>query len=173
MPAQNSGKSLIKKLFAQNEGVLRSFFRRRIRAKGDAQDLTQEVYLRMLRVSETEVLRNPEAYLYTVARNLVKEQAVLERQQKTWIDVESPQVEVELADLPVLEEAVDAEHRQQRLGEVLGQLPAKCQAAVLMQYREGLSYAEIAARLGISSNMVKKYLVQALAHCRKRMARMA
>jgi RNA polymerase sigma-70 factor (ECF subfamily) len=161
---------LIGKLFTQNERVLHSFFRRRIRSKGDAQDLTQEVYLRILRVSETEVLRNPEAYLYTVARNLVKEQAVLERQQKAQIDVESPQAEAELADLPVLEDTADAEIRRQRLGEVLGQLSAKCQAAVLMQYREGLSYAEIGARLGVSTNMVKKYLVQALAHCRKRMA---
>jgi DNA-directed RNA polymerase specialized sigma24 family protein len=33
-----------------------------------------------------------------------------------------------------------------------------------------LSYEEIAQKLGISVNMVKKYLVQALAHCRRRMS---
>jgi RNA polymerase sigma-70 factor (ECF subfamily) len=153
--------------------MLRGFFRRRIRSKTDAPDLTQEVYLRMLRVAESDVLQNPEAYLYTVARNLVKEHAVLERRQSAQMDVQSPHLEAELADLPVMEEEADFSQRTERLGEVLGELSAKCQAAVLMQYREGLSYGEIAARLGVSTNMVKKYLVQALAHCRKRMARLA
>ncbi len=165
-------KSLIDRLFAQNEQRLRQFFRRRIRARGEERDLAQEVYLRMLRVSETEVFRNPEAYLFTVARNLAKEHAVLERQQQAQVDFQSPGIEVELADLPPLEEEADTEQRLRRLNEVIGQLTAKCRAAVVMQYRDGLSYAQIGERLGISDNMVKKYLVQALAHCRKRMVRL-
>ena len=59
--------------------------------------------------------------------------------------------------------------RIERLREVLGQLSPKCQAAVILQYWHGLSYAEIGERLGVSSNMVKKYLGQALLHCRRRM----
>jgi RNA polymerase sigma-70 factor (ECF subfamily) len=43
---------------------------------------------------------------------------------------------------------------------------------VVLRYRHELSYQEIADRLGVSSNMVKKYLAQALGHCRCRMARM-
>jgi RNA polymerase sigma factor (sigma-70 family) len=168
----DSRKSLIDRLFAQNEQRLRGFFRRRIRAKGEAQDLAQEVYLRMLRVGEAEVLRNPEAYLYTVARNLAKEHAVLERQQRAKVDLDCVSIAAELADLPVFEDAADNEQRLSRLREVMGQLSLKCQAAVVMQYRDGLSYAEIGRQLGISQNMVKKYLVQALAHCRKRMARL-
>ena len=34
--------------------------------------------------------------------------------------------------------------------------------------RDGKTYEEIGARLGISRNMVKKYLAQALGECRKR-----
>jgi RNA polymerase sigma factor (sigma-70 family) len=55
---------------------------------------------------------------------------------------------------------------------VLMQLSPKCRAAVALRYRQELSYEEIGERLGVSSNMVKKYLVQALAHCRCRMASM-
>lgn len=169
---QKFRKSLIDKLFTANEGVLKGFFRKRVGSPVDAQDLSQEVYLRMLRLSESEVIHNPEAYLYTVARNLAKEHSVLERQRHSQVDVQAPGLEVELADLPAFEEEADAQLRAARLKEVLGQLSAKCQAAVVMQYRDGLSYAEIGARLGISHNMVKKYLVQALAHCRKRMTRL-
>ena len=44
--------SLVVRLFAEQRGALLTFFRRRIRSKADAQDLAQEVYLRMLRVSD-------------------------------------------------------------------------------------------------------------------------
>jgi RNA polymerase sigma-70 factor (ECF subfamily) len=38
-----------------------------------------------------------------------------------------------------------------------------------MQYWQGLSYEEIALRLGVSTHMVKKYLSKAMVHCRRRM----
>jgi DNA-directed RNA polymerase specialized sigma24 family protein len=43
---------------------------------------------------------------------------------------------------------------------------------VHMKYQHGLKYDEIAQHLGISSHMVQKYLGMALAHCRRRMARL-
>jgi DNA-directed RNA polymerase specialized sigma24 family protein len=39
-----------------------------------------------------------------------------------------------------------------------------------MHYRDELSYREIAERMSISTNMVKKYIVKGLAACRQRMA---
>ena len=39
--------------------ALQAFFYRRLRTKPDAADLVQEVYLRMLRVSDPEAIRNP------------------------------------------------------------------------------------------------------------------
>jgi RNA polymerase sigma factor (sigma-70 family) len=78
----------------------------------------------------------------------------------------------QLAELPALAVELDAEQRIARLRQVLQQLPPKCHAAVVMQYWHGLSYEEIAQRLGISTHMVKKYLSQALVHCRRRMARL-
>jgi DNA-directed RNA polymerase specialized sigma24 family protein len=44
---------------------------------------------------------------------------------------------------------------------------------VVLRYRHELSYEEIGSRLGVSSNMVTKYLAQALAHCRCRMTGVA
>jgi len=68
-------KTLVERLFAQHRGHLQTFFFRRVHSHPDAAELAQEVYVRMLRVPDMEAIRNPEAYLYTVASNLGKEHA--------------------------------------------------------------------------------------------------
>jgi RNA polymerase sigma-70 factor (ECF subfamily) len=117
-------------------------------------------------------VRNPEAYLYAVASNLAKEHARRARHYSNVTDIDDPLVQDQLAELPAFGGDLDREQRVKRLREVLRQLSPKCQAAVELQYWHGLSYEEIAQRLGISTNMVKKYLSQALVHCRRRMARL-
>lgn len=164
-------RTLIERLFAQHRSGLQSFFYRRIRSKPDAVDLVQEVYVRMLRVNDTDAIRNPEGYLYTVANNLAIEHSLLERRHAKDIDVDQPAVEAELGEVVGVEEDIDLQARTQRLREVLDQLPPKCRAAVYMKYHYGMSYQEIAEQLGISDHMVQKYLGQGLAHCRRRMAR--
>ncbi len=165
-------KSLVERLFAEHGRPLQAFLYRRVRRHPDAAELAQEVYLRMLRVPDMDAIRNPEAYLYTVASNLAKEHTREERRSAGMLDLDDAQVQEQLAQLPTFGAQLDAQQRTRRLREVLRQLPPKCQAAVILQYWHGLSYEEIAARLGISTHMVKKYLSQALAHCRRRMARL-
>jgi RNA polymerase sigma-70 factor (ECF subfamily) len=166
-------KGLVETLFAQHHGALRAFFYRRIKGKSAASDLVQEVYVRMLRVSDVDAIRNPEAYLYTVASNLLKEHAVLERRQANSIDVDDAGIEELFGELPDFDRQLDTGRRVSRLRTVLGQLSPKCRATVILKYRYELSYEEIGSRLGVSSNMVKKYLAQALAHCRCRMTGVA
>jgi RNA polymerase sigma factor (sigma-70 family) len=163
-------KALVERLFAQHGTALRAFFYHRVRQRPDAAELAQEVYVRMLRINDVEAIRNPEAYLYTVASNLAKEHRVLEQRGANTVNVEDA-AEL-LADVPPPSGDIDTERRVKRLREVLGQLPPKCQAAVVMHYWRGMSYQEIAPQLGVSTHMVKKYLSQALAHCRRRMARL-
>ena len=74
-----------------------------------------------------------------------------------------------LAELPAFAGQLDMEQSIRWLSHVLSELPPKCRAALVLQYWHGLSYEEIAQRLGVSTNMVKKYLSQALVHCRERM----
>lgn len=165
-------KALLERLFAQHGNTLRAFLLQRTRRHSDAADLAQEAYVRLLRVRDFGAIRNPEAYLFTVASNLAREHAHLERRDRESVDVDDPAVAEQLAELPVPGGAVDAERRIRRLREVLQQLSPKCRAAVELQYWHGLSYEEIALRLGVSTHMVKKYLTQGLMHCRRRMARL-
>jgi DNA-directed RNA polymerase specialized sigma24 family protein len=79
--------TLVERLFTDHRAELRTFFLRRVRSKADAADLAQEVYLRMLRVSDHELIRNHVHYLYTVASNLVKGQE-LDRRQAAAVDID-------------------------------------------------------------------------------------
>jgi len=164
-------KGLVERLFAEHRRALQAFFYRRIRTKSDAPDLAQEVYVRMLRLSDIHAIREPERYLYTVASNLVKEYAVLDRWQARGVDLDGANIQQRLGELPTIDAQLDVMQRVARLRTVLAELSPKCQAAIILQYRHGLTYEEIGERLKVSPHMVKKYMVQGLAHCRRRMAR--
>lgn len=164
--------SLVERLFAEHGGALHAFFRRRIRSQADVPDLAQEVYLRMLRITDQEAIRNPVPYLYTVANNLVKEHAVLDRRRASSVEIEKVEEEEQLETLPAFDGELDAATRVARLRVVLQQLGPKCQAAVALRFAQGLSYREVAIRLGVSPQMAKKYVAQAVAHCRRRMGRL-
>jgi RNA polymerase sigma factor (sigma-70 family) len=172
MAAAEPKPSLVERLFAEHRAALQTFFQRRIRSKSDAPDLAQEVYVRMLRISDQTAIRNPVHYLYTVANNLVKEHAALEHRQAMSVDIDDAPPHSQLETLPAFDGDLDATQRVARLGVVLQQLRPKCRAAVELRFTHGLSYREIALHLGISPQMAKKYVAQALGHCRRRMARL-
>ena len=164
--------SLVERLFAEHRGALQAFFRRRIRAKEDAPDLAQEVYLRMLRISDQDAIRNPVPYLYTVANNLVREHAVLDRRRASGVDIDEAAMHEQLETLPAFDWDVDEGRRVARLQVVLKQLSPKCQAAVALRFTDNLTYREVAVQLGVSPQMAKKYVAQGLGHCQRRMGRL-
>jgi len=170
MAAAEPKPSLVERLFAEHRGALQTFFQRRIRAKADAADLAQEVYVRMLRISNQEAIRNPVHYLYTVANNLVKEHAVLDRRQASGIDIDEVSAHEQLETLPQFDGELDARQRVARLGVVLKQLRPKCRAAMELRFTHGLTFRAIAVHLEVSPQMAKKYVAQGLSHCRRRMA---
>lgn len=172
MAAAEPKLSLVERLFADHRGALQTFLLRRVRAKADVADLAQEVYLRMLRVSDQDAIRNPVHYLYTVANNLVKEHAVIERRRAISIDIDEAPAHEQLKMLPAFDGDLDAAQRGLRLGTVLQQLRPKCRAAVELRFTHDLSYREIAVHLGVSPQMAKKYVAQGLSHCRRRMAQL-
>ena len=172
MAADSNKIALVAWLFTRHRLRLRTFLGRRVRRQEDIEELVQEVYARMLAVRDIENVRDPEAYLFTVASNLAKEHALRERNAQRAVDVDDPSVQEQFAEVPAFGTYIDAEARIKRLREVLRELPPKCHAAVVMAHWYGMSYEAIAARLGVTPHAVKKYLRQALIHCRRRMGRL-
>jgi RNA polymerase sigma-70 factor (ECF subfamily) len=164
-------KGFVERLFAEHRRALQAYFYRRVRKKSDVADLTQEAYLRMLRVASSEAIRNPQVYLYTVASNLVKEHAVLDQRDARHLDIDEASVQQRLGELPSLDSAIDAGRQAERLRAAVDQLPLNWRTAVVLQCRYGLTYQQIADHMGVSSSMVKKYLAQALTRCRRDLTR--
>ena len=158
------------RMFAEHGPVLRGFFVRR-GAKDEAEDLVQETYLRLLRAHECQgdAIANPEAYLFTVALNLAREQAVRRRWSLLPIE-ELENITTLLADEESVEDAAERAQRRQHLQALLRTLPERTRAVLVMQYRDGLSYKQIAERMGVSPHMVKKHVVRGLSVCRRALA---
>src|SRR5262249_34311336 len=117
-----SRKMLFERLFSEQRGALQVFFRRRPSCRLDAKDLAQEVYLRMLRVTDTNAILDLEAYLFGVASNVAKEHAFQESRHGTTVDIDDATVQEQIAELPGSDGQIDTEQRIARLREVLRQL---------------------------------------------------
>lgn len=166
--------SFLVKVAALHGRPLMKFFVSRLPDAGDAPDLVQEVYLRLLRLDRPDLIRCPEAYLFTIAANIAHEHSLKRSNRPPHIALEDAPVEELPADVAVfatatLEEDADRADRLMRLERVLDELSPKARATLIWHRRDGRTYKEIGARLGVSTNMVKKYLSQSLAHCRKRL----
>lgn len=171
LPLESAPPGLAR-LFAEQQAPLKQYFLRRTAHAWDAQDLVQETWLRLLTIDRqgTDGIRNPEAYLYTVAANLLKQRANMK--QRTPLGSDGLEDVLDRFATPCNAAAgVDRELRRQRLAELIGRLTPKCRAVLTMHYRDEMGYLEIGGRLKISTNMVKKYIVKGLAACRQGMNR--
>ena len=158
---------LARAVYEQYDTALHRFLMRRSGANAHAaHDLAQEVYLRLLRVEDPELLRNPQGYMYRVASHVVYEHLL--RQEAEPVTYSTRRVE-ELDEHPPelpfegIEKQLTA-HRE--LEEILEQLPPVHRAAFVLFKRDGFSYREVAEKLDLSVHTVKKYLCQAFAQLR-------
>jgi RNA polymerase sigma factor (sigma-70 family) len=158
-------QTLVTSLVATHDEQLRRFLLSRLRNASDLQDVIQEVYLRMLRVPNSESIRSPEAYLFTVAQHVIQQHGLRGAATATPPDLARAfSSSAQTAADPCQELA--AVQCLERLQAALEQFTPKVRAAFLMHRRDGLSCEEIGRRLGLSLPMVKKYLMKAVIQLR-------
>lgn len=159
--------------FVEYGSALKGYFRRRAASGDDVEDLAQEVYLRLLRVDagENTKILNPEAYLYTVAVNLLRERAILRKRRGQDLDVYEVTEELFSPD-PGPEEHATRLERERRLSEIINALSPKFKAAIILHYAHDLSHQEIADKLGVTPHAVKKNISRGLQACRRKMSKL-
>lgn len=150
---------------------LHRFLASQIKDASEAQDLLQEVYIRLLKLRCVTAIRSPKAYAFKVAANIAYEHRRERkgRPRHITLDELSPEVLDEspfasVSDAP--ESSVALAEALRTLGERLNDLPPKVGAAILLSHGFGYTYEEIGEQLSVVRNRVKKYLIRGLAHCR-------
>src|SRR5262245_32725797 len=83
---QNPGTGFANLAFEQFRAGLHRYLLRRLRSAENAQDLAQEVYLRLLRFSDRKLVQHPEAYVYRVAFNVLCEFKLHEKRDPVSFD---------------------------------------------------------------------------------------
>ncbi len=164
--SKQSRKSFVAGLAAQYGDRLRRFLFTRARNSADVPDLAQEVFLRLMRVDQHEIIRSPEAYLFTVARHVAHQHTLREANAPDVVDVTEifPELQMRPSDDPV--ERAEVSEKIRNLKRALDQLPPRLATTLLLHRFDGLSLEEIAAILGVARITAAKYLAQALLHCR-------
>lgn len=142
---------------------LHRFLVRRLGNSQEAADLAQEVYLRLLRLDRTALVRKPIAYMYMVASQVVAQFRMQMDQESTTYDSEVVQEVCDRLPEEVHDTMASRVSAHQELKQLLQGLPVMHRNVLLLRKRDGLSWTEIARELGISVHTVKKYLYEARA----------
>lgn len=168
MPGEDA-QTLVAGLVASHGMQLRRFLLARVRNVADVPDFIQEVYLRMLRIPNAESIRSPEAYLFTVAQHVVQQHGLRSSAAPRHVELSRMFDPVHAAPDSNPELDASAQQSLDQLQSALDQLHPKARAAFILSRRDGLSFDEIAVRLGVSRPMAKKYLMKALMQFRQRL----
>jgi RNA polymerase sigma-70 factor (ECF subfamily) len=149
----------------RREDLIR-YFRIRLRSAEAAEDLVQDIYLKISR-RPPDVVGNPAAFLYRLGSNLmldkIKQERRLNRRAAAWQEVHGDPAGGETpADDPAADDAVAARQRLEKIIEVVNQLPPGVQKAFRLHKLEGLTHGETAAAMGVSRSTVEKYIMTSL-----------
>ena len=163
-------EKLVESLFAARGDDLLRYLASRLPNGEDAKDLAQEAYLRLLRRERSELVRHPEAYLFRIAANLMYEYWLKHRPES---DQRAFAIDPEMLESDELstESSVSQQQSVDALERVMRVMPPMRRKVLIMHRRDGMTYNEISARLGISVGMVKKHLAKGLARCREQLLR--
>ncbi len=153
--------------FRDHHRDILGFLRSRVRMPEQAEDLLQQVFLKVMQRSDWSEIRNPEAYLRTTARHVLadfyrsqnaRDQGiVLEYQEfrhadETWSPGDS----------------LRSGEFFDRLAGVLDSLSPNVRKAFVLSRVYGYTYAEIGQALSISPRTVEKHVAKGLAWCFER-----
>jgi len=164
-------EDLRKRLDARFRGPLMSFFLRRVRDREEAEDLTQEVFVRLIGSGSLDRIENADAFVFKVASNLL-----LDRARKSRRRLEKSPLDTALVNEIAREFVEDRGPERvllgrQTLAEVLGaldELGERTRNIFILFRLENMKQRDIAELYGIAQSTVEKHVVKAVMHLASR-----
>ncbi len=149
-------------LFRRWSGPLLRYIDRMVRDLATAEELVQEVFIRVHRARERY---SPDArfstWLYRIATNLALNELRRPRHRSVHRSTDEGGAAPLLDRAPRTEDVVDARRLAAAAERALLELPEKQRAALCLTAVEGLSYAEVAEALEVTEKAVKSLVYRA------------
>ncbi|HEX4711983.1 RNA polymerase sigma factor [Phenylobacterium sp.] len=169
MALRGHSSSALLELYLERRADLVRFFTIRLRSVAAAEDLVQDIYVRLSCLDDHTEIQNPTAYLYRLGSNLMLDRLRGERRTAhrdgAWLDSQTVRIgNEEISAEPSAEAAVAARQRLALLTAAIQDLNPQTQRIFRMHKFEGLSHPQVAAALGISRSAVEKHMMAALKH---------
>lgn len=166
--AKNGDGRAFEQIVLQTERAVYSLALSIVKKKEDAEDVTQETYLRLWRVaSEVKLESSLKLYILRTARNLafdlIRKNSKRDEIDTVILDADG-EFEIEIAD-DSADSRPDASYlrkvEKEAVRQAIEELPAAAREIIVLRDIEGLSYAEIASMLGIAEGTLKSKLFRA------------
>jgi RNA polymerase sigma factor (sigma-70 family) len=142
---------------------LTAFFLKRVRDRAEADDLTQEVFLRILRQAEGIDPGRAKAYVFTAAANLLRDRSRMSAFRRTDALVESDErIIAGLVEDISPERVLLGKQTLRAVMSALDGLETRTRDIFVLYRIERMKQQEIANLLGISLSSVEKHLVKAV-----------
>lgn len=146
-------------LYREQAPRLRRWLDKRLRSGDDASDVVHDAFARILASDKRQGLRQPEAFLNRIVRNLM-----IDRSRR--LSNKATHVPIDEVDAPISretqEDAIELEQMRRRYRAAVDGLPPRTREVFLLHRVEGVGYKDIATRLGISIRTVEWHVGEAL-----------
>ena len=137
-----------------HEAKVRAWLARSRMSQEDIDDVIQEAYCRLSSLDGFEAVDRPDAYFFSIARNLLASQMrrarVVQIEAVAEIEALAP-----FDEAPSPERQASARMELERVRTLVAALPERCRRIFEMRKIEGLPQREIAERLGVTESMVE------------------
>lgn len=168
LPAGNYSKeelSWFRSIFDQYYESIRSFAYYKTGDVDLADDIVQEVFLKIWTNRKDVKDDTVKSLLYTIASNIIKNHY---KHQKVVFNFQKNDQPNEISD--ETDSNIRQEELNRKLQDALAEIPEKSREVFLMNRIEGLTYADIADRLGLSVKAIEKRMSEALSIIRSRIS---
>ena len=139
--------------------------------RADAEDLTQDVFLRVFRSLDSYVPGTFEGWLHRITTNLFLDQ--VRRRARLRLDPAGDALEGSVAPAPAASDLALAGMFDNDVEDALSALPADFRDVVLLADVDGLSYEEVAAVLGLKLGTVRSRIHRGRSRLRRALAHRA
>jgi RNA polymerase sigma factor (sigma-70 family) len=156
-------------LFDLHQAELLKFLESRLGCGQTSRDVAQEAFLKYMEVEPRSAIKDPRAFLFTVAANLARDRQRHGRRWRT-VELDDSNGDFLLPAAPSSDRVLAGHEQLRRLEQAVAELPAKCRLVFIMQRIDGLTYREIGRRMSLSETMVRKYAARALVYCHARLS---